>query len=107
MSEKEVLKEVGAPILHCLIAMLVLAPVVFCPGAWKILGGAASGYLMGWIREDAQHRTPDTTPIGGEGWGWWLKGLDKFSGRHRDMTAFLVGGLLDATIWYFTIGGGG
>lgn len=103
MTTKEVFKEIGAQIAHCLIAMAVLAPVIFTPGLWKILGGAASGYLIGWIREDAQHRTPDQTP---EGWGWWLKGLDKFSGRHRDMTAFLVGGVVDVVIWYFTMGGG-
>ncbi len=98
---KDTLKEIGAQIAHLLLCMLVLAPVVFMPGAWRILGGAMSGYLVGFIREDAQHRTPDQTP---EGWGWWLKGLNTYSGRHRDMTAFALGGLIDGALYWRFLG---
>ena len=72
MTAKEVAKELGAQLAHTLLAMAILAPVVFAPGAWRILGGAVSGYLAGFVREDAQHRTPDQTP---EGWGWFANGF--------------------------------
>jgi hypothetical protein len=93
-----VLKEIGAQVAHTLLAMAILAPVVFAPGPWKILGGAVSGYLAGLVREDAQHRTPDKTP---EGWNWYANGFPA-SGRHRDMYAFAVGGLAIGLIRHFT-----
>ena len=99
MTTKEVFKEIGQQVAHLLLCMAVLAPVVFIPGALKILGGAISGYLIGFVREDAQHRTPDKTP---EGWGWWLNGFP-ISGRHRDMYAFAVCGLLDALIYVLCV----
>ena len=96
------LQETGTQLfLHVPQSMLTFAPVVFMPGAWKILGGFISAFLCFFWREDSQHRKVfDATK---EGWRWPLKGFP-LGGRWRDMWAGAVGGAVDAAIWYFTLG---
>ena len=92
MTAKDLSKEVGVQILHALIAMAVLAPVMFMP---VLIGAPISGYLYALVREDTQHRKHfDKTP---EGWGWFAKGFP-FGGRHRDMYAGALGGAINGII---------
>ena len=104
------LKEIGAQVLHALLAMLTLLPVTLWiafvnqgHARWAVILTAfvsfmASSYTVGWLREDSQHRAHfDKTP---EGWAWWLKSFP-IGGRHRDMYAFAVGGAADAALVLF------
>jgi len=78
-------KEIGAQIAHALAAIVIFLPVAL----WPILPTfVVAAFLVGLIREDAQHRTPDLTP---EGWGWILRGFPT-RGRWLDMFGFATGG---------------
>jgi hypothetical protein len=95
-----VLKEIGAQILHALLAMVILLPVAMWPDL--VAPWALSGFLIGFLREDTQHRVPDAG--GSEGWGWVKKSFP-IGGRWRDIWAFAVGGLADGAIVRWWIGG--
>ena len=104
------MREIGAQVLHCMLGMMVLLPIALWVALqnqgharWLVIlmgfiSWGISGYMTGWLREDSQHRAHfDKTP---EGWIWWLKSWP-LGGRHRDMYAFTVGGMIDVSLVMF------